>query len=157
VAGVAVVSAPTASNHEFGADLVSEADARLDGAHVGVGGIARLPADARKQHAAFHGGKAREFCTVDHLIDRIDQIEIEAAIHTVVALIGGDIEIPAQAEVDREALRYSPVILYPWRIVTIQIGREKVEVGTAAAECSQQERSYRVAAQAVGAGVVSLS
>ena len=80
---------------------------------------------------------------------RVDRLGVEAVIQAVLFLEDRRVEVPSHAEVHRQPVGHTPVVLEPRRVVVPPQRRVEVVVDGAAGDRAEQERGDRVAAERI--------
>ena len=121
--------------------LVCRADTRLKVVVVALVGIPRIAVDAGEEEAAFQI-EARN-------PERTGARAVETDSELIAMLRRRRLEIPAQADVDREARGRFPVVLNERRIIEILPLTGGVDVDAASRGISEQERRERIAGRGI--------
>ena len=121
--------------------LVCGADTRLKVVVVALVGIPRIAVDAGEEEAAFQI-EARN-------PERTGARAVETDSELIAMLRRRRLEIPAQADVDREARGRFPVVLNERRIIEILPLTGGVDVDAASRGISEQERRERIAGRGI--------
>src|SRR5262245_16337239 len=154
VVGVDIVETPSTAHDQLLLEHVCEADAWLYVVPVSAGREVINAVDAREKQAALQLGKNEipPSRILDRVIDqrvyRADDIGVKAAIESVIPFVRRPIDVPAQAEIERQLAIDLPVVLEPGRDVFVECGRVG-PVFNLAAHVAEQERGDAVAAVSV--------
>ena len=142
--GVEEVLAVAAAHDRLLVDLVGGAGASLPVVPVELGGRLRRAVDVQELDAA-HDGLA------DASRDRVDDGRVERVVHPVLLFVNGTVEVPAEAEIQRQLAVDAPVVLDPGRDeVPVEV-REQVDRHVAARRRAEQERRPGVPFHVAGA------
>ena len=143
---VEVIQTVAAAHDGLVVQQVCEADARLHVVLVPLIRIFRIAVDVDESEAAAHL-IPRELLLVDSRRDRIRRLRVEAVVDPVVLFEHRRVEVPSQAEVQGELIRYFPIVLDPRRVVVPAERRVEVVFDISERRRTQEKRGDRVPAE----------
>src|SRR5262249_12432291 len=120
---------------------IGKAGSRLDVVRRPFVRILGVAAGADEPEAAAHLITGKPLL-IDEARDGINGLRVEAIVDSVLLFEHRCIEVPTQAEVQRETGGKLPVVLHPWRVVVPAKCGEEVVVNRTAARRAEQKGRY---------------